>query len=117
MRHVLQQNGLLSLTNFGCEFLSYNFQLCLYHGYWTAIELPCSSVLFSKHLIRSITIRRGVLLPVVWPTLRGHEKRKYMLRLGVSGRWETRSHECLGREYESDETGSKGRIKEKLKGL
>jgi hypothetical protein len=27
------------------------------------------------------------------------------------------SHESLGREYEADETGSKGRIKEKLKGL
>ena len=105
-------------SNFGCEFLTYVSFSC---AYITVTGQPqnCRVVelLFSKNVIRSITTRRGVLLPVAWPTLCGHEKRKWMSRLGVSGWRGTRSHECLGREYETDETGSKGRIKEKLKGL
>jgi hypothetical protein len=50
MRHVLQRNWLLFLTNFGCKFLTYVFHLCLYHRYWTAIESPCCSASIFKTL-------------------------------------------------------------------
>lgn len=70
--------------------------------------------LFNTHWVRSIMTRRHVLLPVACQTLCGHEERKWMLRLEW-GRTNT-SYESLGREYETDKTGRKERIKENLRG-